>query len=38
VLQHIIDVHLHGVPDQVLEDFVSLDGCPAFLISKGVTL
>ena len=37
VLQHIIDVHLHGVPDQVLEDFVyhSLEGCPCVLESEG---
>ena len=35
--QHIVNVHLHGVPDQVLEDFVNhlLEGCPCVLESEG---
>jgi len=35
--QHIINVHLHGVPDQVLEDFVyhPLEGSPCILESDG---
>jgi len=34
--QYIIDVHLHGVLDQVLEDFVyhPLEGCPCVLESE----
>ena len=37
MLQHIIDVHLHGVPDQVLKDFVyhPLEGCPCVLNFEG---
>jgi len=35
--QYIIDIHLHGTPDQVLEDFVyhSLEGNPCVLEFKG---
>jgi len=35
--QHILDAHLHGIPDQVLKDLVdhSLEGNPCILESEG---
>jgi len=38
--QHVINICFHGVPDQILKDFVNyaLEVALAFLSPKGITL